>query len=946
MKIRVTLFMLLFLTVKVQAQNLFFQKLSVKDGLSHSIAYRLFQDTGGNLWISTDNGLNKYDGYSFEKFNSQNGLGIDFTFGFKKYKKGFLVAGYDQGVKIFRNNKIESFKPLQNIKYPIDFFNLNGGALISNRSYETYLYSNRGISTFFQGIQISSVITCLNGDIIGVGNNCYKFDSTICKFQKLNIKLFEDEPFLNCIVQLSNGCYIIATNDSVVMLDEKFVYKSTILIANTKGLRKCLFKDIDGNVWISTLDKGLCMLDYQGLSCVSIEKDVVCSDFLQDNCGNIWFATYGKGLWRLPFSKIRYTTVNGELVRNLVNLKTKFRDIIVPNSQVLNFDFERLSFNSKIDNTKMMEKIDGLVFSDENFNVYADLKNIYFNSKSKTYKLNLYNRIITKVLKWNENRYIVGTKLGVYVIDLKKNTIVSLPFFRSEEIVDIELVESNLAIATNSSVFLLDASNRTRKIFFSKNSKINGICVQKMKIWIACNKGLYSYHVKNGLLQNELPIRCNDIVAGTNGDIWIASINGIYLHKNNLFQLFDNHYGVDNEITKLTLIEKSNKLFALSYDKLFELNIQGILNGKKYRENPIAIESFQLDDRIVNTRALASNSLEFKSLSIKYSFPNYNNVDQLKHYFSLNNGKNLEIFGRQIQFYDLPYGNSRIMIYIKDINGFIIAKTQLSLFRPEPFYLKTLFLLLVLVMFILLMVVIVKNVIRIRLKRITINAKRDGYLMELKQKSLQNMLNPHFLNNAINSLQSFVVQNDQRTSLKYLSLFAKLMRVNLNLLESSFISLQKEIESVKLYFAFEQIRFLSVIELNIVVSNEIQIDKLLVPSFLIQPFVENAIWHGFNSDIINGWITVNIRTGSEICTIEIIDNGIGLIKSKEQKNQNTPKVSRGTRIIYERFRILNKSNIGYSISIKDRSETGESGTIVSINFPLLTDGSDENAQLL
>ncbi len=177
----------------------------------------------------------------------------------------------------------------------------------------------------------------------------------------------------------------------------------------------------------------------------------------------------------------------------------------------------------------------------------------------------------------------------------------------------------------------------------------------------------------------------------------------------------------------------------------------------------------------------------------------------------------------------------------------------------------------------------------------------------LALKSLRSQMNPHFIFNALNSVNSFIATNDERTANKYLSDFSLLMRAVLENSEEDFIPLEKEIELLELYTKLEHFRFQDKFDYVIEVDNNVKVEEFQIPPMLLQPYIENAVWHGLRYKKNKGHLKVSIsqKTNDEI-TITIIDDGIGREKSKALKTQHQQKQnSKGMGNIKKRVAILN-----------------------------------------
>ena len=178
----------------------------------------------------------------------------------------------------------------------------------------------------------------------------------------------------------------------------------------------------------------------------------------------------------------------------------------------------------------------------------------------------------------------------------------------------------------------------------------------------------------------------------------------------------------------------------------------------------------------------------------------------------------------------------------------------------------------------------------------------------LALKSLRSQMNPHFIFNALNSVNSFIASSDERSANQYLTEFSQLMRAVLENSEQDFIPLEKEIELLQLYTKLEHFRFKDKFDYKITVDETIKISDFQIPPMLLQPYIENAVWHGLRYKAEKGhlWIDINKKSENEI-TITIADDGIGRERSKELKTDNQKKQnSKGMGNIKKRVTILNE----------------------------------------
>ena len=197
----------------------------------------------------------------------------------------------------------------------------------------------------------------------------------------------------------------------------------------------------------------------------------------------------------------------------------------------------------------------------------------------------------------------------------------------------------------------------------------------------------------------------------------------------------------------------------------------------------------------------------------------------------------------------------------------------------------------------------------------------------LALKSLRSQMNPHFIFNALNSVNNFIAKSDERSANRYLSDFSTLMRAVLENSDEDFIPLSKELELLELYTKLEHSRFSDKFDYRITVDEDIDIDAFQIPPMLLQPYIENAIWHGLRYREDKGFLQIGIKQKDKLALeISITDNGIGRKNSAALKTQNQKKQkSKGMGNIKKRIEILNdmyRDRVDVIISDLETNGTG------------------------
>jgi len=211
--------------------------------------------------------------------------------------------------------------------------------------------------------------------------------------------------------------------------------------------------------------------------------------------------------------------------------------------------------------------------------------------------------------------------------------------------------------------------------------------------------------------------------------------------------------------------------------------------------------------------------------------------------------------------------------------------------------------------------------------------KRQKYVNNmLALRGLRSQMNPHFIFNALNSVNSFIATSDERKANAYLSDFSKLMRSVLENSEEDFIPLSSEIDLIKKYTMLEHFRFKDKFDYELIIDDDLKIDDFHIPPMLLQPYVENAVWHGLRYKEEKGKLDIYFgRKDSNTAVIRITDDGVGRTKSKALKTTNQKKQrSKGMGNIKKRIAILNEMyDDRVAVQVEDVTSEGE-GTRVTL----------------
>jgi hypothetical protein len=211
-------------------------------------------------------------------------------------------------------------------------------------------------------------------------------------------------------------------------------------------------------------------------------------------------------------------------------------------------------------------------------------------------------------------------------------------------------------------------------------------------------------------------------------------------------------------------------------------------------------------------------------------------------------------------------------------------------------------------------------------------------MLQSEQKALRAQMNPHFIFNSLNSIQYFLLENEHENADVYLASFSSLMRRTLENSKQNFIPLKEELETIGLYLELENLRFENKFEYQVIVEEGVDTAMVSIPPMILQPYLENAIWHGIMPKGERGRIIVRIKTsGEKLVKISIADNGIGREKSARVSEQRSGHRSTGMKNIEERIRLINRIHkTGMKVKITDLYDDNKAaaGTLIELFIPV------------
>ncbi len=459
------------------------------------------------------------------------------------------------------------------------------------------------------------------------------------------------------------------------------------------------------------------------------------------------------------------------------------------------------------------------------------------------------------------------------------------------------------------------------------------------KTW---KKYVFQPYTSNDALDENI---VNGMVVFDNKLFFSSVPNCGYLNlKNKNIQLLDNPLSGKRKNFYTVIKDKNNDLLWSTYwNGIYKMKINKD-NIKPYESKKIIINSISFGD--FERYSIYKNKFpdtliippQYDSLSVSISLINpldTNNVEYQYQLSGIDHGWMSNGISRNINYSNLPKGKYYLKIRAGESGGKWIFANPVIIHRKVYFYKTIWFWSLTGILFIVLAYFIYK----LRISSIKKKAQIQNQITELKLHALQAQMNPHFTFNALNSINSFIMSNKTEEASDFLTKFSRLIRQILNISKEKIISLEEELKTLTLYIEMEQMRFADKFDFSITVSQDIDPKSYFLLPLTIQPYVENAIWHGLMHKEGKGFLQIIVSKEKDHICFEVIDNGIGMKNSRKYQSEfSGKKKSFGMSISKNRLEILNKLyNFDTEIIVEDLNpqEKENPGTRVSIKIPVI-----------
>lgn len=939
-------------SIKAQYQNSF-TIIDSRNGLKSDFVNSISEDSENYIWISTDNGLTRYNGTEFKTFSTEDGLNSnEISSSVVDSKKRLWVSNYYYGINYIKDNKVYLLKNAKILGLSFRF-EKNDTIYFSSKSTGKTYFLNKENSLKEYKIKNKNIALLFYNKL----NDIYfAYDSLSDKYYLINhqkdfIPSFLTEDHYNKFTLYNtNLFYKHSFFDSVKKsntYNKKRVHRSEInnFINDLKKIIP-LYKKED--LLNTNNDQNIFSLFQKTKSHQFIYKRV--SEFLKtngidfksifiDSNKNFWIIDHKNKLYYIRYSSLQIVNKFNSDLFNSDDVFIKKHILIDHNLFFItnNNLFGYVNLNNY--KTKIIHKFDHTVY-----NIFYLDNTICIPSEKGIYHLKIKKNQTVHLsdLKYKKTKNAIYHNHDLYYID--KNIIKSekgdfIKFSSSEmELEDFTANEDMIAVYNDEMIGIYNFKTKKKRTIFSIEHANYLKKIDHEIIVSTGNKDVYFLDDNLKIVQ-QLKLKDNGYYIGyKSGKLFLATINNItvYYKKKNKW-LFLNRINFKEGVMRGKVLD-----FIFLKEKIIVLTNNGISEIKDSYINKIASGSININNFSINGTSIIDKKHKIFeqgniNIAITTSLKTFDNKDNFNIFYRLikngdySNTSWKPLTYKTVLFDNLPAGEYNFEVFSTTIRQSNIKSFDKISFTIKPYFWETnLFFTTVVLLYILLFIFS----LRFFRKKITKNNRLKLELITLELKSLKNQMKPHFLFNALNNLQSILFIKGPEETNKYIIKFSKLLRSTLEVTRNNTISLEEEINYINTYLDFEQIKGNHELFITYAINKGIKLKEIEIPVMVIQTIVENAIIHGLTPSKKRKELLIKIQQRINQIQIIIEDNGVGRSHRKENPHENHK--SYGSLIIEERFKILSKLNkTKYQIEIIDLfTDNIASGTRVIITLPV------------
>lgn len=959
----------------LKAQQYFFKNYSVESGLPFIQVACMYQDQQGYLWSGGYGGLSRFDGKHFVNYGRKNGLpdvnvntisgdeegrifvgtnkGVCILEGDKfiypgdktlqarsvlSFGKGYhhsIYIGTDLGLYMFSSGKIKPVRKLAN--YSINaIYKSDTSALYIGTDQGLVIYGHETFEVLNEANGLASnKIRCITQFkqyiVLGTNKGLSFYNPANKKFTNYFIEQGLIDENIVALVNQKDQYLWVGSQSGLLRYDNQQFSYYNVEISNNSNNIISLLPDREDNIWLGTYSG---LYRYRDNSFSTFDKvngpgNSFVFQILRDRRGSLWIGTQNNGVFRYDAGYFKNYTERHGLSSNTSRslIETRDGDLLFGNEEgLLHFTGDKFvpvklpeKFKGPVD---VIYHSEGDVYYLGGSNGFVKLEWKHGASKSSFYRIPAKKEfVVYGFCEDSRQNLFIGTyHAGLYM--LKGDSLIHVNTrYKVEEdnFFTLRCIRDKIFAATLNGLAIYDTQSHSMERITSDEGLNSDLIYSiefaenQQSLWIGTNQGVNKMNIKKYLNDGEIEIQkfgkeegfagveCNTsgIWEDKDGTLWFGTVSGLVRHEP--FQFKKNLLQSPVLIQKIQVLNTDTSLAQHS-------TLPSSYNTLTFHYRAICLTN---PDKVLYKKRLLGLEKEWSEAGTE-DYSKYLNLPPGNYTFSVKACNNEGIWNEQATNFEFKINRPfyRTWWFLALVSLLVISLTYfLVLFR-------------------------IYTVKREQKKEF----ERKVEMSKIELKALRSQMNPHFVFNSLNSIQHYIINNKSDEAFKYLSKFARLIRMILNYSDKPTVTVGEDLETLRLYIELEKMRFEDKFEYTIQVDDSVEQDYDIMPPMLMQPYVENAILHGLNPKPEKGRLNIHLRSENNFLICTISDNGIGRERSSEIKHAGAKNHrSLGMKITEERLKILNEINASHlSVVITDLKtpEGNPAGTKVELFIPL------------
>jgi anti-sigma regulatory factor (Ser/Thr protein kinase) len=934
---------------------------TVAHGLPGNNLNCLLQDKRGFIWIGSENGLVRFDGTNFRQYRTTDGLQDNEITSLRMDGEGKIWAlPYRKVPSVYNplSDRFESVGALSRAALQGDrtLDVLDGGGIALNTANGAHILKESSVEAIgplqnYKGVQNGHIIVSLGSD-------------KYLLIAQDSFRIFEHGRYVGAQPSfMPQGARMAYVNHALYYCDSNGICKTALNASG--GVRQlCIAIRSMGASRLSFTGKHLALISDNGTTASLIDtgtlaevaalplNGVLAKDIMEDAEGNIWIATIGQGLVKL--SQHPVLSYNSFLPADMApgTVAIDGPVLLCGDNKGRIAIFRHGCIEKIVDISqwsKAISRIRSIVVLKDAY--YIAVEGDASIMLDKQYNIvSLYNRPFLNysdrcAVLWRDSIILAGSHTGAVKLAYKACHAYEPVAIRTTAIgAD---AEGRMIIGSSDGIYRKDDTGLY--YYGAGNAKlanrVNDICVTPDGlVWVAMASN-YLVALNGDLIAGIIPFGkevpgnvANTLCAANKGQLWMGtdlslsrieySISGGRLKWK--ASSFGASEGISGQVADI----------AWQHDSIYVATSSGVFSlpaalKPGTRDIPVYITGISINDRdtILNTSwdvPYSWNNWDIRFAGVDLS--GYSPVYQ----YRINGDAWQEISEGHLLLNRLSPGNYNVQIRALKRDGNPSSESvSLRIHLRSPFWTSVWFWLATFVLLLAGSAAVLQHFFRRKREKQLRHLSMENELVTSQQQTFSALMNPHFIFNALNSIQHYVLAQDKKAANRYLSGFGRLIRMNFESAQKSYISLEEELERLQLYLSLEKMRFGDKLSYSIEVAEDVMAEDWQIPAMIIQPYLENALLHGIAPAKSTGKLDIRVARKEHDLYVSICDNGIGMEASRQQKGDKD-HATHSMELIRKRINVLRKlrkQDIQIEVGANPEGNAEHPGTCVLMTFP-------------